>query len=69
MKLHKLDKIDKAILTRLQQTATIPIAELADRVGLSPSACHRRVKLLEAAGIITGYAARLDGPAVGFNNE
>ena len=69
MKTHKLDKIDKAILSRLQQAATIPIAELADKVGLSPSTCHRRVKLLEAAEIITGYAARLDGAAVGFNNE
>ena len=69
MKSQKIDKIDKAILTQLQFTATIPIAELAEKVGLSPSACHRRVKLLEVQGVITGYAARLDGAALGFTNE
>ncbi len=69
MKIEKLDKIDKIILVELQRKATLPIAELADRAGLSPSSCHRRVKLLEKAGIITGYAATLDGKALGLNNE
>ncbi len=64
-----LDKIDKIILTELQRKAIVPIAELAERAGLSPSSCHRRVKLLEKAGVITGYSATLDGKALGLNNE
>ncbi len=69
MKIEKLDKIDKTILIELQRKATMPIAELADKAGLSASSCHRRVKLLEQAGVITGYAATLDGKALGLNNE
>jgi len=64
-----LDKIDKIILVELQRKAIVPIAELAERAGLSPSSCHRRVKLLEKAGVITGYSATLDGKALGLNNE
>ena len=69
MKRQFLDKSDKIILTQLQQRATMPIAELADKAGLSASSCHRRVKLLEEAGVITGYAAQLDGRALGFAND
>ncbi len=69
MKIEKLDKIDKTILIELQRKATVPIAELAEKAGLSASSCHRRVKLLEQAGVITGYAATLDGKALGLNNE
>ena len=69
MKIEKLDKIDKTILIELQRKATMPIAELAEKAGLSASSCHRRVKLLEKAGVITGYAATLDGKALGLNNE
>ncbi len=69
MKIEKLDKIDKTILIELQHKATVPIAELAEKAGLSASSCHRRVKLLEQAGVITGYAATLDGKALGLNNE
>jgi Lrp/AsnC family leucine-responsive transcriptional regulator len=69
MKLHELDKIDKIILVELQRKAITPIADLADKVGLSPSSCHRRVKLLERAGIITGYSATLDGKQLGLANE
>ncbi len=69
MKIQKLDKIDKTILIELQRKATMPIAELAEKAGLSASSCHRRVKLLEQAGVITGYAATLDGKALGLNNE
>ena len=42
------------------------MAALSERIGLSLSACHRRVKLLEAQGVITGYTARLDRRALGF---
>ena len=69
MKIEKLDKIDKTILMELQRRATVPIAELAEKAGLSASSCHRRVKLLEQAGVITGYCATLDGKALGLNNE
>jgi Lrp/AsnC family transcriptional regulator, leucine-responsive regulatory protein len=69
MKLHELDKIDKIILTELQRKAIVPIADLAERAGLSASSCHRRVKLLEQAGIITGYTATLDGKLLGLANE
>ena len=69
MKNHNIDKTDKIILIELQRKAITPIADLAERAGLSPSSCHRRVKLLEQAGIITGYAATLDGKQLGLANE
>ena len=49
--------------------ADIPIAEIADRVNLSPSACHRRIKNLEGAGVIHGYAAKLDKQALGLEAD
>ncbi|TVQ55934.1 MAG: Lrp/AsnC family transcriptional regulator [Rhodobacteraceae bacterium] len=61
-----LDTFDVKILLALQQDAAPPIAALAERVGLSPSACHRRVKLLEEAGVIAGYRAVLDPSALGL---
>jgi len=61
-----MDRIDARILRALQRDSSRPVAELAADVGLSASACHRRVKLLEQAGVITGYAARLDRAALGF---
>ncbi len=69
MKSREFDRSDKIILTELQKNAQRPIAILAARAGLSPSACHRRVKLLEAAGAITGYTATLDRAALGLANE
>ena len=48
-----LDLIDRKILTELQRDATLPIATLADKVGLSQTPCWKRVQKLEAAGIIT----------------
>lgn len=61
-----MDETDKAILTVLQKRGDISMAQLSERVGLSLSACHRRVKLLEAAGKISGYSARLDRKAIGL---
>ncbi len=69
MKVDKLDKIDKIILTEIQKNSQRPIAELAAKAGLSSSSCHRRVKLMEAAGTITGYTATLDRAALGLANE
>ncbi|MBH1991430.1 MAG: Lrp/AsnC family transcriptional regulator [Sphingomonadaceae bacterium] len=50
-----LDTADRAILRLLKINARRPNAEIAASVGLSPSACHRRIKLLEANGFIRGY--------------
>ena len=49
-----IDLPNRRILQALQRDSRLGIAELAAEVNLSPSACHRRVKLLEEAGIITG---------------
>jgi len=60
-----LDRLDRAILACLQQDARLSNQELADKVGLSPSPCWRRVKRLEEAGIIREYVALLSAPAIG----
>lgn len=65
----ELDALDARIVRALQRDSSPPVAELAAAVGLSPSACHRRVKLLEQAGVIRGYAARLDRGALGLGLE
>jgi len=60
-----LDNLDRSILSLLQGEGRMPNAELADRVGLSASACLRRVQKLEKAGVIARYAALLDARAIG----
>ena len=60
-----MDRISNQILRILGKEARISNIELADRVGLSPSACLRRVQELERTGVIRGYRAILDGPALG----
>lgn len=62
-----LDEIDKHILFELQGDGRLTNQELADRIGLSPSPCLRRVRALEQAGIITGYEATVDQIAVGLS--
>lgn len=64
-----LDPLNRRILAELQRDCRIGVADLGERVGLSPSACHRRVKQLEEAGLIAGYVARLDRRALGFTME
>ena len=59
------DQIDDHILRVLCANGRIPNIELAERVGLSPSACLRRVQELERSGVITGYRAVLDRAALG----
>ena len=61
----RLDAVDAAILDHLQREGRMPNAELAERVGLSPSACHRRVRALENAGVIARYVALVDADRVG----
>ena len=62
----KLDDIDHRILRELTRDARQPNLALADRVGLSPSACLRRVQGLEKAGIIKSYRAVLDPAKLGI---
>ncbi|MGI9437542.1 MAG: Lrp/AsnC family transcriptional regulator [Geminicoccaceae bacterium] len=64
-----MDRIDHSILAELQSDSNQSMAELADKAGLSLSACHRRVKLLEASGLIEGYGARLNAKALGLEIE
>jgi Lrp/AsnC family transcriptional regulator, leucine-responsive regulatory protein len=64
-----IDAIDIRILRELQTDCRMSIADLGQRVGLSASACHRRVKQLEDSGVISGYVARLDPRALGYTME
>lgn len=59
-----LDNIDRKILKVLQLEGRISNLDLADRVGLSPTPCSRRVKRLEDTGVITGYSARVNPAAL-----
>ncbi|MFG6449661.1 Lrp/AsnC family transcriptional regulator [Roseateles sp. BYS180W] len=61
----QLDAIDRAILDTLQRQGRLSNVELAQRIHLSPSACLRRVKMLEDGGVIAGYTALLNPAAVG----
>jgi Lrp/AsnC family transcriptional regulator, leucine-responsive regulatory protein len=63
----RLDEIDIKILHHLQREARISNVELANRVGLSPAPCLRRVKALEDAGVIRKYVALLDPHALNLN--
>lgn len=65
LRMRDLDTTDTAILEILQGDARISNTNLADQVGLSPSACLRRVRRLEEAGVIDHYVALLDPEAVG----
>ena len=61
-----MDKIDANIIRALQQNARLTNQELADQVGLSPSPCLRRVRILEEKGLIKGYTALVDEKAYGL---
>lgn len=64
-----MDRTNVAILKALQADSARPIAETAERLGMSLSACHRRIKALEEKGVIAGYAARLDPRRLGISLE
>jgi len=64
--MQKMDKIDRQILRELQLNARITNQDLADKVNLSPSPCLRRVRQLEAGGIIKGYTLTVDNEAYGL---
>ena len=63
----KLDHIDHKILKHLQENARITNADLAERVGLSPTPCLRRLRRLETEGIIKGYRTEINREALGVN--
>ncbi len=63
----QLDRFDREILALLQQDGRISNQDLADRIGLSPSPCLRRVRTLEESGLITGYRAMLDAKKLGLS--
>lgn len=62
----QLDPTDRRIIAELQMDGRMTAQQLAERVGLSPSPCARRVRLLEAAGVIKGYAAIVDQAKIGL---
>ena len=61
-----LDRINRAIVRELQKDGRLSNHELAARVGLSPSPCHRRVRQLEKSGVIRGYTAIVDAEQYGL---
>ena len=63
----ELDDIDKRILAALQDEGRLPIVDLAEKVGLSPTPCQRRVRRLEEEGVIARYAALVAPPALGLS--
>lgn len=66
MPMTALDDIDRKIIMQLQLDSRISMQALAEKVGLSASPCHRRIKILEERGIVTGYVATVDQKAVGL---
>ncbi|MCG6967982.1 MAG: Lrp/AsnC family transcriptional regulator [Chromatiaceae bacterium] len=63
----QIDRFDRRILEVLQQDGRISNQELAERIGLSPSPCLRRVRALEEGGVIAGYRAVLDAKRLGLS--
>lgn len=66
-KIHHLDEIDRKLLRLLQRDSRLSVHDLGEKVGLSASACHRRLKALEGAGLVEGYQAILDARRLGFS--
>ena len=66
MRIEDIDDRDRAILRELMRDGRLTNSELAERVHLSQSACLRRVRILEEAGLIAGYVMLLDPTAVGL---
>lgn len=61
-----MDTLDKKMLAELQRDGRLTVTELAERVGLSLSPCHRRLRALEQSGAISGYRAHLDRRFLGL---
>jgi DNA-binding Lrp family transcriptional regulator len=64
-----MDNVDRKILAELQVDGRLSLTDLAERVSLSLSPCHRRLRALEQSGAISGYRAQLDAEALGLTFE
>ncbi|HXZ69843.1 MAG TPA: Lrp/AsnC family transcriptional regulator, partial [Streptosporangiaceae bacterium] len=64
-----MDAVDRGIIAELQRDGRLSNVELADRIGLTPAPCLRRVKRLESDGVILGYTARINPQAIGRGFE
>ena len=64
--MNKLDRIDRQILGLIQADASLPIQQVADKVGLSVNPCWRRIRQMESAGIIQGRVGLVDREKVGL---
>jgi Lrp/AsnC family transcriptional regulator len=64
--MENLDLIDRKIVAELMRDATLSVAQIADKVGLSQTPCWKRIQKLEAAGILTGRVALADPQRLGF---
>ncbi len=64
-----MDEIDRRIIAELQRDGRLSNVELAERIGLTPAPCLRRVKRLESDGVILGYSARISPMAIGLGFE
>ena len=62
----QLDLIDRKIVAELMRDATMPIAQIADKAGLSQTPCWKRIQKLEASGVLTGRVALADPGRLGF---
>lgn len=65
-RLDRMDRIDRRILFELQRDATLSVAQISERVGLSQTPCWKRIQKLEQAGIITGRVALVDPTRIGL---
>ncbi|MCA0404981.1 MAG: Lrp/AsnC family transcriptional regulator [Proteobacteria bacterium] len=61
-----MDSFDRAILAQLQEDAALPLNEIANRVGLSPTPCWNRIRKMEESGVISRRVAVLDAPSLGL---
>lgn len=65
--MHKVDDIDMIILRALQEDGRVSNVDLAEKAGISAPPCLRRLRHLEDTGLVKGYTARINGPALGYN--
>lgn len=65
----QIDATDRRLLRELQADSRRSVQVLGDAVGLSASACHRRIRALEDAGLVSGYSARLDAGRLGYTMQ
>jgi Lrp/AsnC family transcriptional regulator len=65
--MHPLDDIDRRLLRLLQEAPDAPAAELAERAGISPGACWRRIERMQRDGVILGRRVEIDPRALGYD--